>query len=68
MNDISKKDNELFIITQKLSLNNDIYNALKIRFDEIELKYANVFNELFVTMSENTKINLEIMKQETDNT
>jgi len=37
-NEINKKDNDLFLIKQKLSLNNDIYNALKLRFDELELK------------------------------
>lgn len=38
LNEINKKDNELFLVKQKLSLNNDLYNALKLRFDELELK------------------------------
>lgn len=35
LNEITKKENELYMTNQKLSLNDDMYQALKLKFDEI---------------------------------
>jgi len=66
-NETKKKDNDLFLINQKLSLNNDIYNALKLRFDELGLKYKDLSDELFLNKCENTKINSAMIKQNKEN-
>jgi len=67
LNEIDKKDNELYLINQKFTLNMDTYNSLKLKFDEFELKYTNISDELFLTRNETNKINYEIKKIQNDN-
>jgi len=40
---------------------------LKLKFDEFELKYTNISDELFLTRNETNKINYEIKKIQNDN-
>jgi len=52
------------MIKEKLAFNIDLNNALKLRFDETEIKYNNVNVELNQTRNELSKIQYNILNNE----